>query len=192
MLCLVLKGYAVTADEIEQLRQEHLALMLSYCEVQQRCSAQIQSLTRQVEVLSQQLIRSRAQLIARDSALAWERELRQTLVMQQLIAWQAAPSAELEPVALQHRNAALTSAQGNAHEHEQQLLERSLQAADLVICQTGCISDGAFWRVQDHCKRTGKPCVLLDASSNALHVVQMRSGMENEPTQPPLGKKEIA
>lgn len=59
----------MTADEIEQLRQEHLALMLSYCEVQQRCSAQIQSLTRKVEALSQQLIRCRAQLIASDSAL---------------------------------------------------------------------------------------------------------------------------
>lgn len=178
----------MTADEIEQLRQEHLALMLSYCEVQQRCSAQIQSLTRQVEALSQQLIRSRAQLIASDSALAWERELRQTLVMQQLIALQT--STELEPVSLLHRSAEFASTPDD--DHEQQLLEHSLQAADLVICQTGCISDGAFWRVQDHCKRTGKPCVLLDASSNALHLVQMRSGMEGEPAQPVPGKKEIA
>ena len=178
----------MTADEIEQLRQEHLALMLNYCEVQQRCSAQIQSLSRQVEALSQQLIRSRAQLIASDSALAWERELRRTLVMQQLIAWQT--STELEPVSLLHRRAEFASTPDD--DHEQQLLEHSLQAADLVICQTGCISDGAFWRVQDHCKRTGKPCVLLDASSNALHVVQMRSGMEGEPAQPVPGKKEIA
>ncbi len=178
----------MTADEIEQLRQEHLALMLNYCEVQQRCSAQIQSLTRQVEALSQQLIRSRAQLIASDSALAWERELRQTLVMQQLIAWQT--STELEPVSLLHRSAEFAGTPDD--DHEQQLLEHSLQAADLVICQTGCISDGAFWRVQDHCKRTGKPCVLLDASSNALHVVQMRSGMEGEPAQPVPDKEEIA
>ena len=180
----------MTANEIEQLRQEHLALMLSYCEVQQRCSAQIQSLSRQVEALSQQLIRSRAQLIASDSALAWERELRQTLVMQQLIAWQTPSSTELEPVSLLHRSTEFASTPDD--DHEQQLLEHSLQAADLVICQTGCISDGAFWRVQDHCKRTGKPCVLLDASSNALHLVQMRSGMEGEPAQPVPGKKEIA
>lgn len=178
----------MTADEIEQLRQEHLALMLNYCEVQQRCSAQIQSLSRQVEVLSQQLIRSRAQLIASDSALAWERELRQTLVMQQLIAWQT--STELEPVSLLHRSTEFAGTPDD--DHEQQLLEHSLQAADLVICQTGCISDGAFWRVQDHCKRTGKPCVLLDASSNALHLVHMRSGMEGEPAQPVPGKKELA
>ncbi|MBB3178630.1 hypothetical protein FHW64_003041 [Variovorax sp. Sphag1AA] len=37
----------------------------------------------------------------------------------------------------------------------------SLVAADLVICQTGCLSHGAYWRVQDLCRRTGKACVLV-------------------------------
>ena len=41
-------------------------------------------------------------------------------------------------------------------------LEASLVAADLVICQTGCVSHGAYWRVRDHCSRTGKQCVLVD------------------------------
>ena len=41
-------------------------------------------------------------------------------------------------------------------------LEASLVAADLVICQTGCLSHGAYWRVQDHCRRTGKACVLVE------------------------------
>ena len=41
-------------------------------------------------------------------------------------------------------------------------LEASLTAADLVICQAGCLSHGAYWRVQDHCRRTGKPCVLVE------------------------------
>ncbi|MDD2180493.1 DUF2325 domain-containing protein [Acidovorax sp. D2M1] len=40
--------------------------------------------------------------------------------------------------------------------------DASLAAADLVICQTGCISHDAYWRVQDHCRRTGKPCILVD------------------------------
>lgn len=40
-----------------------------------------------------------------------------------------------------------------------------LAAADLVICQVGCISHGAYWRVKDHCKRTGKPCVFVDNPS---------------------------
>jgi hypothetical protein len=44
-------------------------------------------------------------------------------------------------------------------------LEASLAAADLVICQTGCVSHGAYWRVKDHCKRTGKRCVFVDKPS---------------------------
>jgi hypothetical protein len=50
-------------------------------------------------------------------------------------------------------------------------LEASLVAADLVICQTGCVSHNAYWRVQDHCKRTGKQCVLIDRPQ-ALHFVR--------------------
>lgn len=45
------------------------------------------------------------------------------------------------------------------------LLDASLAAADLVICQTGCISHNAYWRVKDYCKRTGKPCVFIDNPS---------------------------
>ena len=41
-------------------------------------------------------------------------------------------------------------------------LEASLAAADLVICQVGCLSSNAYWRVEDHCRRTGKACVLVD------------------------------
>lgn len=51
-------------------------------------------------------------------------------------------------------------------------LDASLVAADLVICQTGCVSQGAYWRVQDHCKRTGKQCVLV-ANPEALRVVHL-------------------
>jgi hypothetical protein len=46
-------------------------------------------------------------------------------------------------------------------------LESTLAAADLVICQTGCISHDAYWRVKNHCKRTGKPCVFMDTPSSA-------------------------
>ncbi len=44
-------------------------------------------------------------------------------------------------------------------------LHTHLAAADLVICQVGCISHGAYWRVKDHCRRTGKRCVLVGRSS---------------------------
>lgn len=58
-------------------------------------------------------------------------------------------------------------AQGSAVGAEQarlstHALDESLAAADLVICQTGCISHDEYWRVQDHCRRTGKPCILVD------------------------------
>ena len=46
-------------------------------------------------------------------------------------------------------------------------LDSTLAAADLVICQTGCISHDAYWRVKDHCKRTGKRCVFVESPSTA-------------------------
>ena len=33
-------------------------------------------------------------------------------------------------------------------------------AADWVICQTGCISHGGYWRDEDQCRRTGKSCSM--------------------------------
>jgi len=44
-------------------------------------------------------------------------------------------------------------------------LDATLAAADLVICQTGCISHDAYWRVKNHCKRSGKPCVFIENPS---------------------------
>jgi hypothetical protein len=38
-------------------------------------------------------------------------------------------------------------------------------AADLVICQTGCLGHGDYWREQDHCRRTGIGCVLADVTT---------------------------
>lgn len=47
------------------------------------------------------------------------------------------------------------------------LLDAQLAAADLVICQTGCLSHDDYWRVQDHCRRTGKACLLVEHSLSA-------------------------
>ena len=59
-------------------------------------------------------------------------------------------------------------------------LESTLAAADLVICQAGCVSHNAYWRVKDHCKRTGKRCVFVDTPSatslqRALHTIGSRA-----------------
>jgi hypothetical protein len=40
-------------------------------------------------------------------------------------------------------------------------LEAVISSADAVICQTGCISHNAYWRVKEQCKRTGKPCTFV-------------------------------
>ncbi len=50
-------------------------------------------------------------------------------------------------------------------EDRQGALDDVLAAADLVICQTGCISHNAYWRVKDFCKRTGKQCVFVENPS---------------------------
>lgn len=50
-------------------------------------------------------------------------------------------------------------------EHAIARLDATLAAADLVICQTGCISHDAYWRVKEHCRRTGKRCVFVEAPS---------------------------
>lgn len=46
-------------------------------------------------------------------------------------------------------------------------LGASLAAADLVVCQAGCLSHNAYGVVKEHCKRTGKVCIYLDRPSAA-------------------------
>jgi len=52
-------------------------------------------------------------------------------------------------------------------EDSHSVLDASLAAADLVICQTGCISHNAYWKVKDFCKRTGKRCVFVENPSTS-------------------------
>lgn len=52
-------------------------------------------------------------------------------------------------------------------ENNQSQLETALAASDVVICQTGCISHNAYWRVKNHCKRTGKQCIYVDNPSTS-------------------------
>ena len=84
--------------------------------------------------------------------------------------------------AVVNRETALAWAQ---EQHGQDLarLDDSLVAADLVICQTGCLSHGAYWRVQDICKRTGKACVLVDEPAS-VRIVRI----DKAPTREPQGQ----
>lgn len=73
------------------------------------------------------------------------------------IFWSHSPHrTALKPAGAQH----ILHLDGSGADNET-ALESSLAAADLVICQVARISHNAYWRVQDHCKRTGKTCVLV-------------------------------
>lgn len=63
------------------------------------------------------------------------------------------------------------------------LLESSLAAADLVICQTGCISHSAYWRVKEFCKRTGKRCVFIDNPSISSLARGLQVNEQSEKTE---------
>jgi hypothetical protein len=67
---------------------------------------------------------------------------------------------------IEHRGARFLHHDGGSEDSASQL-DATLAAADLVICQSGCISHNAYWRVKDHCKRTGKRCVFLDQPSRS-------------------------
>ena len=43
-------------------------------------------------------------------------------------------------------------------------IDAALAAADLVICQAGCISHNAYWRVKEQCKRSGKRCIYMKSA----------------------------
>ena len=162
-------------EDLHHLAQEHGVLLRRYSALQRRCTehahAQAQEIARQ-----QQVMRLRAQRIQRDSALAWEREDRQRL----LAAIADGPALALAP----HTD-------GDAHA-DAEWLEHSLRCADLVICQTGCASHGAFWRVEDHCKRTGKTCVLVE-QPGALRILRVHptDPYEAEACTPPLDEKSM-
>ena len=79
-------------------------------------------------------------------------------------------------------------------EHAAAQLDASLAAADLVICQTGCISHDAYWRVKDHCKRTGKRCVFVDkpSASSLQRALSKLGDAESVEAQPSPSMKRAA
>lgn len=140
--------------DFNQLWSEYIALGRHLGDVQQRCSALVCDLQNQIRRLETQTIRLHAELIVQATARQVERE-----GLAQLVASNDARPAP----ATQLVSACAVDLDG---------LDASLAAADLVICQTGCLSHGAYWRVQDHCKRTGKSCVLVE-QTDALRIVRI-------------------
>lgn len=198
-----------------QLAAEHRVLVGRLGRVQKRCSDLVASQAAEIERLRGEVMRLRAEVIVRDTALAYAREdlaalesaipglpRRLTLArrvetllgrVQDLMRERLSPRAGGGPAQAQsllastaladlHEKAVLCIGRdqsganfarrmvemaGGQFMHQpaaddQTALEASLVAADLVICQAGCVSHNAYWRVQDHCRRTGKQCVLVE------------------------------
>lgn len=70
-------------------------------------------------------------------------------------------------------------------EDSQSILDSNLAAADLVICQTGCISHNAYWKVKDFCKRTGKRCVFVEnpSASSLVRGLELISSKDTHANQ---------
>lgn len=212
-------------DDVERLQREHVLLCRQYGALQKRCTEQLDSQRAEIRQLQAELMKVRATVMVRDTALAFAREdqarlqaslpglpKRQALVrrldtmsnrIQELMReclywrWQARPQeipqqafarmpadadalqscvvAESKSNYAAERDVnAVTESLSSAGVDGLADLEASLVAADLVICQTGCLSHGDYWRVQDHCKRTGKACVVA-AQPDSVRIVRIHS-----------------
>lgn len=42
-------------------------------------------------------------------------------------------------------------------------IDAAVSSADAVVCQSGCISHAAYYRLKDACKKLGKPCVFVQS-----------------------------
>jgi hypothetical protein len=168
----------VAAHDFDQLLQEHRALLRAHGAAQARCS----ELARDVVRLEAQAMRLRGALIGRDTALACAHADREELersipglprrveLARQVTRLQARVHELMRAGDAVTRGTPVAAARAEADAH----LESSIAAADLVICQAGCMSQGAYWRVRDHCRRTGKPCVLVDRP-DVLRIVRIEA-----------------
>ena len=180
------------------LAQEHRALLAQYGHAQLRCSAVICQQAEEIAQLQALVMQLRAEVIKGDTALAYAREALATLkadtpglsqrvklvrriealrehvreLMRERLHWQWRSATKRPLLTTQMPPVETQSSVDEVNSDDLQALDASLVAADLVICQTGCLSHGAYWRVKDHCKRTGKTCVLV-SQPEALRIVRI-------------------
>ena len=237
-----------TERSLEGALAELKALRLAYGAAQRRCTASLQRLHARNQVLEEEVLQLRAQLAARDVAMAWTQQAAlsaqgealqpgrpqmvgriealmqrlQTLLRslrnpagshvavfgapqgqtapsaQEVPPVQEAPSAQEAPPVKEDPSTArpegALSPTDAAHDADSSQaedgfidppdLEERLVEADLVICQTGCLSHQAYWRVQDHCRRHNKPCVLV-AEPDALRIIRIHQRDETAPSGEP-------
>lgn len=191
-----MESLQLSRDDYHQLLREHRALLRAYGRAQNCFSEQVRAQEREIARLKSEAMQMRALVIQRDSELAWAREDRAALertvpglprrlrlarrVDELLARIQDLMGERLRSERQAARKAAANRHSGSdPHQAQADSLEASLVAADLVICQTGCLSHGAYWLVQDHCKRTGKACVLVEAPE-ALRIARIQKTAQGE------------
>jgi Uncharacterized protein conserved in bacteria (DUF2325) len=71
-----------------------------------------------------------------------------------------------------HRYRAMVEGQGGHFVHHDggiednlKRLQQQLAAADLVLCQAGCVNHEAYHCVKQHCKRAGTEVIFIDRPS---------------------------
>ncbi len=197
----------VSATDFDALAHEHRVLVTQYGHAQTRCSERMALQAAEIERLQAQAMRLHAAVIIRDTALAFACEDRATLeasipdlptrvklahrvealkarvqiLMRERLQGQRRPVSLPQAVAdaMPTDQPVIPAYPISADSEDLNSLEASLVAADLVICQTGCLSHGAYWRVQANCKRTGKACVLVE-QPEALRIVRIHRTPQNE------------
>jgi hypothetical protein len=167
---------SLDAHRVEVLTHENRTLAWAFAKAQERSILQQAEADASIQKLQAELMRARAALIAKDTLIA------------ALTAQPESPVPEAPP---RSRNSGrrilcigervdafsdwreMAQREGGRFEHLEAGIENvpgfdaSLAAADMVICQTGCLSHNAHWRVENHCKRHGKRCLFVDRPVSA-------------------------
>ena len=143
----------------DHLSVEHRALCREYAAVQERCSRVMAQQRAEIMQLQAQVLRLHAAAIVQVSTRAF------------VHACKAIPRSGKASAGQVPAPPSPASAQATVVPATLALLQASLAAADLVICQTGCLSHGAYWRDNGHCRRSDKACLLPDAPAST-HLAQ--------------------
>lgn len=193
-------------QQLEALHHENAVLAMALAKAQTRNTEQGQVHASKLETLNKELVRLRAELIWRDTMIATLQEARQQASLELYVAVSEQQLEDCTVLCVGARASAvpvyrqLIEKMGGRFLHHDggnednvARLDHTLAAADLVICQTGCISHDAYWRVKTHCKRTGKECMYVDNPSahslfKGLEQVRMDVRVPIQPMPTPPGK----
>jgi hypothetical protein len=177
---------------MSSLMQEYVALCRQLAKVQERCSAVMAEQAARTERLEREVLWLRARLVRQTTEQAWAREdaaVPEGLPRRKAMARHIADLVEQVRRLTRERtrrrmglakprpageSAAQRTAQGErlqppATVAADTAVEQAVAqaTAEWVLCRTGCLSHDAYWRVQDHCRRTGQTCLLVEAPQAA-------------------------